>query len=69
MVLLPFHVAAGVMAVVAGFVALFVLKGGNLHRRSGTIFVHAMLVLSLSGGVMAIGRAGSLIPVDVLRYE
>jgi uncharacterized membrane protein len=57
--LVPFHVTAGVIAIVAGFVALYVLKGRKLHRRSGTIFVYAMLVMSLSGAVMAVGRAGA----------
>jgi hypothetical protein len=61
MILLPFHVIAGIMAVVAGFVALYVLKGGRLHRKSGMIFVGAMLVMSLSGAVMAMfGRASAL---------
>jgi uncharacterized membrane protein len=61
--LVPFHVTAGVIAIVAGFVALYVLKGGRLHRRSGMVFVYAMLVMSLSGAVMAIGRASA--PINV----
>jgi uncharacterized membrane protein len=61
--LVPFHVTAGVIAIVAGFVALYVLKGGKLHRRSGRIFVYAMLVMSLSGAVMAVGRAGAAINI------
>jgi uncharacterized membrane protein len=56
MSLLPFHVTAGVMAILSGFVALYALKGATLHRRSGTVFVYAMLVMSLSGAVAAIGR-------------
>ena len=64
MILVPFHVTAGVIAVVAGFVALYVLKGGPLHRRSGTIFVYAMLVMSLSGVVMAIGGVGSALNIS-----
>lgn len=64
MVLVPFHVTAGVIAVVAGFVALYVLKGGPLHRRSGTIFVYAMLVMALSGVVMAIGGVGSALNIS-----
>ena len=64
MMLVPFHVTAGAIAVVAGFVALFVLKGGSLHRRSGTIFVYAMLVMACSGLVMAIGRAGSALNIS-----
>ncbi len=64
MVLVPFHVTAGVIAVVTGFVALLVLKGGTLHRRSGMIFVYAMLVMAFSGLVMAIGRAGSALNIS-----
>jgi uncharacterized membrane protein len=63
MMLVPFHVAAGAIAVVAGFVALHVLKGGTLHRRSGTIFVYAMLVMAFSGLVMAMGRVGSALNI------
>jgi uncharacterized membrane protein len=57
--LIPFHVLGGAIAIVSGFVALFVSKGGTLHRRSGTIFVYAMLVMSLSGAVVAVGRSGA----------
>lgn len=64
MILVPFHVTAGAVAVVAGFVALFVLKGGSLHRRGGMIFVYAMLVMAFSGLVMAIGRAGSAMNIS-----
>jgi hypothetical protein len=62
--LVPFHVTAAVIAIVAGFVALYVRKGGRLHRRSGTIFVFAMLVMSLSGAVMAIGRPGAALNIQ-----
>src|SRR6266567_9274796 len=70
MLLLPFHVAAGVIAVATGFVALFVLKGGRLHRRSGIIFVYAMLVMSLSGAVMALGRpsAAMNVPAGLVTF-
>ena len=64
MVLVPFHVAAGAIAVITGFAALFVLKGGTLHRRSGMIFVYAMLVMACTGLVMAIGRAGSALNIS-----
>jgi uncharacterized membrane protein len=63
MILLPFHVAAGIIAIVTGFVALYVLKGGRLHRKSGMIFAGAMLVMSLSGAVMAVGHPGSAINI------
>jgi hypothetical protein len=52
MILLP-HVLAGGLGIVAGFVALYAAKGATVHRKSGMIFVYAMLVLSASGAVMA----------------
>src|SRR5438067_1470947 len=60
--LLPIHIAAGGLALVLGALALSVKKGGMLHRRSGLLFVFAMLVLGISaailgnllGGLMAI---------------
>jgi uncharacterized membrane protein len=63
MKLVPFHVIAGVIAIVAGFVALYAFKGGTLHRKSGTIFAYAMLVMSLSGAVMAVGHAGAAVNI------
>ena len=63
MSLVPFHVTAGVLAIVAGFVALYAVKGRTLHRRSGTIFVYVMLVMSLTGAAMAVGRAGAAINI------
>jgi hypothetical protein len=63
MMLVPFHVTAGVIAIVAGFTALYAFKGGTLHRKSGTISACAMLVMSLSGAVMAVGRPGAAINI------
>jgi uncharacterized membrane protein len=62
-ILAPFHVAAGATAIVSGLVALYVLKGAKQHRKSGMVFVFAMLVMSLSGAVMAVGRAGAAINI------
>lgn len=61
-VILPIHIAAGGLALVLGAVALSVKKGGNIHRRSGLVFVYAMLVMGISaaflgnvgGGLMAV---------------
>lgn len=49
-----FHVMAGLTALIAGAVALYALKGAKLHRRSGIIFVYAMLVMASTGTVMSI---------------
>jgi hypothetical protein len=50
--LLPIHVAAGGLAIVLGAVALLVKKGGTVHRRSGLLFVYAMLVLGISASIL-----------------
>jgi hypothetical protein len=59
---LPIHIAAGGLALVLGTLALLAKKGGTFHRRSGLVFVYAMLVMGISaamlgnvgGGVMAV---------------
>jgi len=50
--LLPIHVAAGGLALVLGAVALSVKKGGTIHRRSGLLFVCAMLVMGISASIL-----------------
>jgi uncharacterized membrane protein len=60
MTLLPFHILAGVLALVFGYVALCATKGATLHRRSGMLFVYAMVTLSLSGASMDAWKTRSL---------
>src|SRR5689334_13454844 len=50
--LLPIHIAAGGLAIVLGAVALAVKKGGTIHRRSGMLFVYAMLVMGFSASIL-----------------
>lgn len=52
--MLGIHIAAGAVALVAGGVALFAVKGRNLHRTAGQVFVGAMLVMGLSGALIAL---------------
>jgi uncharacterized membrane protein len=54
MILLPFHIIAGLLAIAAGGVALYAAKGSKLHRKSGMIFAIAMLVMTSSAMVMAV---------------
>jgi len=63
MMLLPVHIIGGAIGIASGFVALYTLKGGTLHRKSGMIFVYAMLALSISGAVLAVGRPGAAINI------
>jgi hypothetical protein len=56
---LPIHVAAGALAIIFGFTALFVKKGGNLHRRSGMLFVWAMLVMGTTASILEFFRSAA----------
>jgi uncharacterized membrane protein len=47
------HITAGGLGIVSGFLALYSAKGAWLHRRSGIVFVCAMVVMALSGAVIA----------------
>jgi hypothetical protein len=47
------HVGAGMVGLVTGFIAVSVAKGEWLHRKSGMMFVYAMVTM----GVMASGIA------------
>ena len=60
--LLPIHVAAGGLALVLGAVALLVKKGGDIHRRSGLLFVYVMLVMATSAAILG-NVLGGLMPV------
>ena len=52
--LLPVHIVAGGLAIVLGAVALAAPKGATLHRKSGLLFVYAMLTMGISGSLMAL---------------
>ena len=66
--LLPIHIAAGGLAIVLGAVALSVKKGGSIHRRSGLLFVYAMLVMAASASILSLlkGRADGNLLAGVL---
>lgn len=55
-VTLTAHVMGGVLGILFGFTALYTAKGGSVHRRSGLLFVYAMLTMSLLGATLAIVR-------------
>ena len=47
------HVSAGLVGIVSGFLALSVSKGSTLHRKSGIVFVYAMITMGLFASVVA----------------
>lgn len=53
-ILLPLHIIAGLTAILTGFTALYALKGAAVHKRSGLIFVCAMLIMAGSGATLAV---------------
>jgi uncharacterized membrane protein len=55
--LLPVHIAAGGLAILLGGVALVASKGQTLHRRSGLLFVYAMLTMGISGSILAMRQS------------
>jgi hypothetical protein len=54
MTLLAVHIAAGALAMVLGAIALSVKKGGTSHRRSGLLFVSAMLVMGSTASLLGL---------------
>jgi uncharacterized membrane protein len=48
------HIAGGSAALVAGGVALAVTKGGSMHVRAGAVFVASMVVMTLTGTLIAL---------------
>ncbi len=66
--LLPIHIAAGGLAIILGAVALSVKKGGTIHRRSGLLFVYAMLIMAVSASILSLlkGRADGNVLAGVL---
>jgi uncharacterized membrane protein len=51
------HIAGGMIAVLAGSMALVVRKGGRVHRRSGDVFVISMLIMAAGGAYIAFTKS------------
>jgi uncharacterized membrane protein len=50
------HILAGSFALIFGYVALYSVKGAPLHRRTGMLFVYAMLTMGFWGALIAAVR-------------
>jgi uncharacterized membrane protein len=59
--LLPLHIVAGVLALALGALALSVRKGGIVHRRSGLLFVCAMLVMGSTAAILGNVTCGAVV--------
>ena len=51
--ILFFHILAGTLGLVSGYIALYVTKGAPLHRKAGLVFVCAMLPMAVGGMLIA----------------
>jgi hypothetical protein len=54
--ILLFHILAGGLGLLTGYVALYSAKGAPLHRKAGLLFVYAMLAMAMGGMVVAVGE-------------
>lgn len=50
--LMAIHIAAGLVALPSGALAVGARKGSHLHRRAGTLFAASMLVLGLTAAIL-----------------
>src|ERR1700684_2119456 len=62
------HVGAGMIALAAGTVALFARKGGYLHRRAGTVFVGAMVVMAVFAAYLAVAVPGQIVNLIIATF-
>jgi uncharacterized membrane protein len=67
---LSFHFATGLIALVAGFLAVAVRKGSQLHRWSGVVFVCAMIAtgLTVTGIYMYQGKWSSTGGISIVYW-
>ena len=62
------HVGAGMIGLTSGTVALIARKGGNLHRRAGTIFIASMLVMAIFAGYLAVAVPDQLVNLFIATF-
>jgi uncharacterized membrane protein len=58
--ILPAHILGGMLALGFGYVALYAAKGATLHRKSGILFVYAMVTMSVSGALIDVLNTAKL---------
>jgi uncharacterized membrane protein len=63
---LAFHVGMGLIGLVSGFIAITVRKGGKWHRRSGNVFVYAMIAMGITASAIAVYEGAPTVVGGVL---
>jgi hypothetical protein len=62
------HIGGGGIALLAGIVAVFARKGGRLHRRAGTVFFGAMLVMASFAAWLAVTVPGQIVNLIIAGF-
>lgn len=62
------HIISGTAALLAGAAAICMRKGSTLHRRVGDGFVVAMILMSISAGVLGVVRPGQIVNVLIAVF-
>jgi uncharacterized membrane protein len=62
------HVGAGMIGLASGTVALIARKGGHLHRRAGTVFIAAMVVMAIFAGYLAVAVPDQLVNLFIATF-
>lgn len=65
---LVLHVSAGSVGLVSGTIAAAARKGGDLHRRAGTVFVASMVLMAVFALWLAFAIPGQLVNVFISLF-
>jgi hypothetical protein len=66
--LLPIHIAAGTLSVLAGAAALLLRKGAKAHRTAGTVFVGSMVIMALTAALVGMKDPGNTVAATLTIY-
>jgi hypothetical protein len=64
---LPIHITAGALSVLAGAAALTVRKGGRAHRAAGSIFLPSMTTMAVTAAILG-GDVGNIVAAALTIY-
>ncbi len=62
------HIGGGTIGLISGTIALFVRKGGRLHRAAGNIFFFSMLVMAVFALYLAVVIPGQTVNVFIAIF-
>jgi uncharacterized membrane protein len=62
------HVSAGMIGLLSGTIALFARKGGYLHRKAGSVFIAAMVIVAIFAGYLAVAVPNQLVNLFIATF-